>query len=141
MVPRCLEPPEQRPSGYLQRPGDFLRIEITLVEEHLRLARHVGLPFDRRTKTLASLACGGEAGARPLDNEITLELCGTVNGTVPLFLVCGTTSGMARHCCWRTPLFTFRDAPLRWLVLSDVRFTALRGLNSDITSGPRRATC
>ena len=33
--------------------------------------RHVGLPFDRRTKTLASLACGGEAGARPLDNEIT----------------------------------------------------------------------
>jgi hypothetical protein len=37
-----------------------------------------------------------------------------VNGTVPLFFVCGTASGMARHCCWRTPLFTFRDAPLRW---------------------------
>ena len=38
------------------------------------LARHVRLPFDRRTKTLASLACSGEAGARPLDNEIALEL-------------------------------------------------------------------
>jgi hypothetical protein len=36
-------------------------------------------------------------------------------------------------------LFTFRDAPLRWLVLIDVRFTALCGLEPDIALGSRRA--